>query len=279
MSTSTSDAKRKSLGAIPDSLATLYDRRWLIWYFAQRQLSRSYRASYLGFLWLILEPLLMIVLFTLVFSEIIGLRFREGGGPLNFGLYLYCGLIPFLAFAAALNSSVSSIRNNATLVQKVVFPLEILPFTSALTSFVGQLFGFGTLIVIVAAVEWQLQWTIVLLPMILLPQILFTLGLSYLAAVAGTYLPDLKEAVSALVRLMLFVTPIVWPPDRVPDNLRFLVDYNPLAFLVGAYRDLILEGEIPEATPTLLFTLFAALLAAGGFALFLRYKRRFPDLI
>jgi ABC-2 type transport system permease protein len=279
LSTSTSEAKRKSLGAIPDSLATLYDRRWLIWYFAQRQLSRSYRASYLGFLWLILGPVLMIVLFTLIFSEVIGLRFRETDSVANFGLYLYCGLIPFLAFAAALNNSVSSIRSNSSLVQKVVFPLEILPFTSALTSFVGQLFGFGTLIVIVAAVEQQLHWTIALLPMILFPQILFTLGLSYLAAVAGTYLPDLKEALAAFVRMMFFATPIAWPPERVPEYLRFVVDYNPLAFLVVAYRDLILEGEIPGATPTLFFTLFSAILAIGSFALFLRYKRRFPDLI
>lgn len=265
--------------AVPAALAALYERRWLAWYFAQRQISRSYRNSFLGLFWMFLGPLLMIVLYTLVFSEIIGLRFQKDQSVTNFGLFLYCGLLPFLAFSDTLNKGVISIRANSTLVQKVVFPLEILPLTTAATALVNQIFGFGALLVLVAILEGGFQWTLALLPIVFVPQLLFTLGLGFLAAVLGAYLPDLKESLQSLVRAMFFVTPILWPADRVPERLSWLVDFNPLALLVDAYRDLILRGEVPSPGPLLWFTLFAAGLCVVGFVLFVRVKGRFADLI
>ncbi len=280
MPTSTPSARKKGLlTGVLGTLVTLYERRWLIWYFVQRQLSRSHRGSFLGVFWLFLGPLLMVILYTVVFSEIIGLRFREGGSATNFGLYLYCGLIPFLAYADTVNQSVSSIRGNATLVQKVVFPLEILPLSTAATALLNQLFGFGALVILVALLEREVHWTIALLPLVIVPQLLFSLGLGYLGAVVGTYLPDVQETLRAVVRASFFVTPIIFPPERVPENLQFLVTYNPLAFLVGAYRALILEGRLPVGTQMIWFTLFAAGLCAVGLAVFVRLKPHFADLI
>ena len=233
----------------------------------------------MGFTWLILGPLLMVVLYTLIFSQIIGLRFQHTDSVSNFGLYVYCGLLPFLAFSETLIPSVKSIRSNAGLVQRVVFPLEILPISMASTAYITQFFGFGVLIILVALLEHGLHWTLLLLPIVAVPQLLFLLGLSYLASVAGAYLPDLREVVQALVRALLFALPIFWPPDRIPDSFRFIVDYNPLAFLVIAYRNLVLEGRLPDVTLLLWFTLFATALMVAGLALFLRAKKRFADLI
>jgi ABC-type polysaccharide/polyol phosphate export permease len=279
LSTTVSSAKKRSLGPVSGSLATLYERRWLIWYFVQRQLSRSHRNSYLGIVWIFLGPLLMVALYTVVFSQIIGLRFREDGSVTNFGLYLYCGLIPFLAYSDTVNRSVSSIRNNSTLVQKVVFPMEILPLSTAATAVINQIFGFGALILLVALLEREVHLTALLIPLIIVPQLLFSLGLGYLGAVVGTYMPDMQETLRAVVRATFFITPIIWPADRVPENLQFLVDYNPLAYLVGAYRALVLEGRLPGGMETLWFTLFAAGLCVAGLALFVRLKPRFADLI
>ena len=272
---------KRSGGVVLGALITLYERRWLLTYFVQRQLSRSYRGSFLGFLWVFLSPLLMIALYTVVFSEIIGIRFQEveGNSSLNFGLYVYCGLVPFLAFSEAINQSASSIKSNANLVQKVVFPLEILPLSAAVTTLVDKLFGLGVLVVVVALLEHQLHATLLLLPLVILPQVVFILGLSYLAAVAGAYAPDIREVLRALLRAMLFVTPIIWPPEIVPENLRFVVDYNPLAFLVGAYRDMILNGEVPDGGSLLWFSLLAGALMVVGFVVFVRVKQRFADLI
>ena len=273
--------KKGALWSISSSLASLYERRWLIWYLIQREVSSSYRGSFLGFFWAFLGPLLMIALYTLVFSEIIGLRFREveGNSSLNFGLYVYCGLIPFLAFADTLNQSVNTIRSNSTLVRKMVFPIEILPMTTAVTALADKLLGLGVLAVVLAILGYGLHWTILLLPLLIVMQLAFTLGLSYLFAVVGTYVPDVREALQAVVRASFFITPILWPAERIPDNLQFIVTYNPLAFLVVAYRDLILNGELPDGAHTFWFSLFAVALCAGGFALFIRAKSRFADLI
>jgi ABC-2 type transport system permease protein len=249
-------------------------------YFVQRELTRSYRNSVLGLAWLVLGPLSMVALYTLVFSEIIGLRFRETDSVANFGLYLYCGLIPFLAYSDTMNKSVTSIRNNSNLVLRVVFPLEILPMSTAVTAWVTQFFGLGALMILVVLLEHQLKWTMILLPLVVLPQLLFLSGLSYLITVAGAYMPDLNESLRSLVRASFFVTPIIWPADRVEGKpLEFVVDYNPLAYLVGAYRDVILNGEIPDLTSLLWFSLLAAALCLVGLLLFARVKRQFADLI
>lgn len=278
--TYTSGAKGP-IEAISSSLTELYRRRWLALYFAQRELSSNYRGRYLGFLWALLSPLLMVVMLTLIFSEVIGIKFREvtGDSTLNFGLFLYCGLIPFLAFNDTLSKSMNSIRSNLALVKKVVFPLEILPLTRAVTVQIDKVFGLVALIFIVVLMEHRLNWTILFLPLLIALQLVFSIGLSYLFAVIGTYLPDIRETLRVFIRGMFFVTPIIWTPDRLPSNLRWVADYNPLAFLVEAYRDLVLEGTFPALSTTLWFSLFAVALLAGGFFIFARTKQNFADLI
>src|SRR5215210_1264592 len=138
LATYTSSEKQGLGSQVFDALGTFYRKRWLIGYFIHRQVTRSYRRSYLGLVWAILGPLVWVFFLALIFSNIIDLKNRavEGDPTLNFGLYLYCGLLPFLTFSEALNKGINSIRSNAGLVQKVVFPLAILPFTNAIASMV-----------------------------------------------------------------------------------------------------------------------------------------------
>jgi ABC-2 type transport system permease protein len=281
LSTKVTSAKPGSWRSLLGSLATLYEKRWLIKYLSQQQWARRYQASYLGLIWALLSPLLMVAMLTLIFSEIIGIRFREvtGDSTLNFGLYLYCGLIPFLAYSDALTTGVNIIRRNSNLVQGVVFPLEILPMTTIVSSLIQSLFGVGALMLVLMVLEHRLHWTVVLLPLVIVPQLLFTLGLTYLMAVAGAYVPDIRETLRAVVRATFFITPILWPAGKVPEEWSFLVDYNPLAVLVNAYRDLILEGELPGLESAIWFSLFAAALFAVGLFVFDRVKHKFADLI
>jgi ABC-2 type transport system permease protein len=243
--------------------------------------ARSYQNSYLGLVWAFLSPLIMVVLLTFVFSEMLGFRFREvtGDSSLNFGLYLYCGLLPFLAYSQALNQGSNVVRRNSDLVQKVVFPLEILPLTTVITSLVQSVFGVGAVMLVLGVLEQRLNWTVLLLPLVFVLQLLFTLGLGYLMAVVGTYLPDIRETLRAVVRVTFFITPILWPTDRLPEDWQFVVDYNPLAFLVEAYRNLILDGELPGGMATLYFSLFTLVLVTVGLVLFNRVKHNFADLL
>ena len=279
MATHTTSAKRSSVGAFFDALATFYHRRWLLKYFIQRQVTRSYRRSYLGFAWAILGPLVWVFFLTLIFSEIVGLRFREveEDPNLNFGLFLYCGLLPFMAFSEALNKGINSIKGNSGLVQKVVFPLELLPFTNAIASMIDKFFGVGALLVVLVVFGQELHWTTLLLPGIIVLQVIFVLALTYLMAVLGTYLPDVAEIMRPIIRGMFFVTPIIWTPERLPEKLRWVVDYNPLAYLVNSYRDLILLGELPGLQSTLYFTLFSVALFIAALWLFVRLKPWFAD--
>jgi ABC-2 type transport system permease protein len=264
------------------SLATVYDRRWLVKYLVQRQMASSYRNSYLGILWAFLGPLMMVILFTAIFSEVLGIKFREvtGDSALNFGLFMYCGYVPFLAFSQALTQGVVVMRRNRDLVTKVVFPLELLPLTQVISSFLqNTFFGLLALQLVLVVLGQQVHWTLLLLPLIMLPQLLFTLGASYVMAVFGTYVPDIKEGLRAFVRAMFFITPIVWPAGRVPESARFLVTYNPLAYLVEAYRQLVLEGRLPFGPQAIYFCLVAVTLFVVGLALFNRVKHNFGDKI
>jgi ABC-type polysaccharide/polyol phosphate export permease len=281
LSTKTTSAKPGGQGAILGSLATFYERRWLIKYLAQRQVASSYQGSYLGLVWALLSPLLMVAMLTLIFSNVLGIRVREVtvDSSLNFGLYLYCGLIPFLAYSQALNQGVNIIRRNSDLVQGVVFPLEILPLTTVLTSLIQNVFGVVAVSLVFAGLEQRFNWTIVLLPLVMVVQLVFTLGLAYLMAVAGTYVPDVRETLKAVVRATFFITPIIWPTGRVPEQYSFLVDYNPLAALVEAYRDLILGGQLPDAWGMAYFSIVALVLFVVGFVVFNRAKHNFADLL
>jgi ABC-2 type transport system permease protein len=279
LATYTSSDKQSLAGEFFDALGTFYRKRWLLGYFIHRQVTRSYRRSYLGLVWAILGPLVWVFFLALIFSHVVGIRNRsvEGDPTLNFGLFLYCGLLPFLTFSEALNKGLNSIRSNSGLVQKVVFPTEILPFTNAIASMVDKVFGFGALLVMLLLFGRTLHPTLLYMPVIVVLQMIFILGLTYIMAVLGTFLPDVGEVMRPVIRGMFFVTPILWPPDRLPDSLSWIEDYNPLAYLVNAYRDLILDGTMPGALSTLYFTLFSVALFIVGFAFFVRLKPRFTD--
>ena len=283
MAANAPSTKQGFSGTFFGSLASFYHRRWLVRYFVQRQITRNYQSSFLGFVWAFLGPLLMVILLTLVFSELIGLRFREveGNSGLNFGLYLYCGLLPFLAYSESLGKGVTSIRSSAGLVQKVLFPLEFLPFTTAVTALIDKIFGLVVLVAVLAVVGQGPHWETFLLPLIMVPQLLFILGLSYLMSVIGTFVPDVSEVLRAVVRATFFVTPIIWDVSRIEgkENLMLIVDLNPLAYLVGAYRDLIINGELPGLIATFYFSLFSLVVFVLGFGLFVRVKSRFADVI
>ncbi len=281
MTTYTTSVNKNLAGQFFNGLMTFWRRRWLLRYFLHRQVTRTYKRSYLGFAWTILSPLIWVFFLTLIFSEALGLRFREieENPNLNFGLYLYCGLLPFLAFSEAMNKGMNSIRGNSGLVQKVIFPLELLPFTNAIASMIDKFFGIGALLIVVLAFGQPLHTHVLLLPLFVVLQVVFILGLTYLMAVFGTYLPDLDEVMRPVIRGMFFLTPIIWTPDRLLEGIRWVVDYNPLAYLVEVYRDLILRGEIPGGLSTLYFTLFSVALFIVGFTLFVRVKPRFADML
>jgi ABC-2 type transport system permease protein len=281
LATHTTSANKGTTGAALGALSTFYQRRWLLRYLVQRQVTRKYKKSYLGLVWAIVSPIIWVFFLSLIFSKVVGLRFRvvEGDPTLNFGLYLYCGLLPYQAFTESVNKGLNSITGNSGLVEKVVFPVELLPLTQAITSQIDKFFGLGALLLVLFALEHRWHWTVMVLPVVIVLMLLFTLGMTYLMAVLGTFLPDVGEITKPILRGLFFVTPILWTPDRLPENLRWIETYNPLAYVVEAYRRLILYGQLPGLMSTVYFFLFSAALFIVAFVLFNRLKPKFADYV
>ena len=193
---------------------------------AQKELAARYRGSVLGFVWAMLTPAVMIAIYTFIFAGIFGARFGERGTTWDYALYLFCGLLPWTAFQESVQRSSDVIVSHANLVKRVVFPLETLPVAQALSALATQLFG---TVVLVAAlvIRGELHATMLWLPVLLVPQLLATLGAAWLVASLGVFLRDTGQVVGLLLMAWMYLTPIIYPEQIVPERYRAFVRSQP----------------------------------------------------
>lgn len=214
----------------------------------QRDLEARYKGSVLGNLWPLLNQLSQLLIYTYVFSIVLNVKLNLKGLPANdatFGLWLFAGLLPWMAFTGGLSQSAASVLMQPNLVKKVVFPLALLPLVPILSTFIESTFGLIALIVLVAVSSQTVHATLVLLPLIFLPQLLLTAGLGYLMAGFTVFLRDIPQTISVILNLWFYLTPIVYPASVIPKEFRELVFWlNPLAAIAEVYRDLVLVGEV-----------------------------------
>lgn len=214
----------------------------------RRDLEVRYKGSVLGNLWPLLNQLSQLLIYTYVFSVVLNVKLSLKGLPTNsatFGLWLFAGLLPWIAFTGGLSQSAISVLNQPNLVKKVVFPLALLPLVPILSTFIESAFGLMALIVLVAVSSQTLHTTLVLLPLIWLPQLLLTTGLGYLAAGFTVFLRDIPQTLGMVLNLWFYMTPIVYPASVIPEQFRGWVFWlNPLAAIAEIYRDLVLVGEV-----------------------------------
>ncbi len=214
----------------------------------QRDLEARYKGSVLGNLWPLLNQLSQLLIYTYVFSIVLNVKLNLKGLPANdatFGLWLFAGLLPWMAFTGGLSQSAASVLMQPNLVKKVVFPLALLPLVPILSTFIESTFGLIALIVLVAVSSQTVHATLVLLPLVFLPQLLLTAGLGYLMAGFTVFLRDIPQTISVILNLWFYLTPIVYPASVIPKEFRELVFWlNPLAAISEVYRDLVLVGEV-----------------------------------
>lgn len=257
-------------------------RRWeLILTLARRELARRYRGSVLGVTWVILTPIVMIAIYTFIFAEIFGARFGAAGSPLDYALYLFCGLLPWTSFQESLQASANVVVTNASMVKRVRFPLETLPLAQTLAAAANQLFGTVALVVaalIVRRGEVHLL-TLLWLPALLIPQLLLSVGGAWLVASLGVFWRDTAQTLSLILVAWLYLTPIVYPESVVPARYRQWIALNPLAPLVRSYRHIVLDGRAPDWGGMLYFTVFAVAVFLGGWWWFARTRKGFADVL
>ncbi|MBS1809267.1 MAG: ABC transporter permease [Acidobacteria bacterium] len=255
------------------------EHRDLIRSMVQRELSSRYKGSLMGIGWAIISPAVMIVIFTIIFSGIFGARFGNAGGHLSFAVYLFCGLLPWIAFSEGVQRATNSLIENINLVKRVVFPMEVLPVNLAFAAIITQLLGTIVLLIAHLLIERQLHLTVLLLPLLLIPQLLATIGLGWLMASLGVFLRDMPQINQLVLMAWMYLTPIFFPENLIPPNYFWLVKFNPMAPLIRSYRRILLEGQLPDWSG-LSFTLaFAVVCFVIGYWWFQRTKKAFADLL
>lgn len=250
----------------------------------KRDFSSRYRASVVGLIWSFLQPVFMITIYTITFSLIMGLRFGKDGTPTSFVLYLFCGMLPWLAFSEALTRSSTVILENSNFVKKLVFPTQILPINVAISALITE--GIGILILVAATLVFtgSVHGTIVFIPLILIPQILLTLGLGWLLASLTVFIRDIANFLGMILTAWMFLTPIFYPERIVseaplPEIVKKMFMINPMYIIVSNYRRIFLEGRIVDMRSLALLTGVSLLVFWVGYGWFYRTRKSFADVL
>ena len=251
----------------------------LIFSLARRELAARYKGSVLGLVWAILTPIVMIAIFTFIFAGIFGARFGAGGTAWDYALYLFCGLLPWTAFQESVQISSTTIIAHANLVKRVVFPLETLPVAQALSTLANQVFGTLALVVAAIIIRRELHPTLLWLPVLVVPQLVATLGAAWFIASLGVFLRDIVQGVALILMAWMYLTPIIYPESIVPEKFRPYINSNPFTPLIRSYRRIILEGTAPDWHGLAYFSLFALLAFIFGYWWFARTRKNFADVI
>lgn len=245
-----------------------------------REVLGRYRGSYMGLLWSLLNPMLMLLVYTFVFGVVFKARWSPtGGSTVEFALVLFAGLIVFNLFAECITRAPALILGNANYVKKVVFPLEILPWVTL---------GSAAFHAAVSVAVWLVAYlllvgvphpTALLLPLVLLPLALLVMGLTWFLAALGVYLRDVSQFVGILTTVLLFLSPVFFPATALPPSYRPFLFLNPLTPIIESTRDVLYWGKVPAAGPWLASLAVAALVAWVGFAWFQKTRKGFADVI
>lgn len=260
-------------------LLGLYRHRVLILNFVKRDLLARYKGSTMGLFWSVAHPLVMLALYTLVFSGILRVQVGPGEGTKIFALYLLCGMLPWNAFQEGLSRSSSVILDHANLIKRTVFPSEILPTYVVLSSVVNELIGLTILLGATLLTSHAWSAPMILLPVILLLQVGLTLGLAWIIAAINVFLRDIGQLLGVVLTLWLFLTPIFYPPSVIPKSLAWMLLINPMGWVVEAYRSVILRGTLPAAWQVAALALCSTVAFGVGYRLFRRMQPAFADVV
>jgi len=272
---------RSVLAAPHGAIGSALRHKDLLRQFTIRNITGRYKNSFLGLIWAILNPLMMLAVYTYVFSMVFKAKWGQGPAEskTEFALTLFAGLIVFNIFSEVLGRSSTLILDHPNYVKKVVFPLDILPL-----SIMGEALFHACMSLIVLAAglcvfAHGLPWTFLLFPLACLPLLLLTLGLSWILASVGVFVRDVGYSVGILLNVLFFMTPIFYPLQAIPEDLRGFLQANPLAVIVHQCRQTLIWNQIPDWLPYLKVLLLSLILFSCGYAFFKRTQKAFADVI
>jgi lipopolysaccharide transport system permease protein len=259
---------------------SLWRNRSLAFQMVVRDVVGRYRGSLAGLLWSLFNPVLMLLVYTFVFSVVLKMRWGgASGGRLDFAVMVFSGMIVHSLFSECINRAPTIVLGSPNLVKKVIFPLEVLPWVTLGSALFHTLVNFAVLLVFVFIAQQSISWTALLFPLVLAPFALFTLGTCWILASVGVYLRDIGQVTGLLTMVLLFLSPVFFPLSALPPLYQKLFQLNPLSFVIEQGREVLVWGRLPAWSEFGLYALFALLFAWLGLWWFQRTRRGFADVI
>lgn len=261
-------------------LRSVWKHSRLIFTLAKREVEGKYRGSIFGLLWTFINPLLMLAVYTFVFSVVFNARWSTGSdSKTEFALALFAGLTVFSLFSECINRAPTLITSNVNYVKKVIFPIEVLPVVAMMSA----LFHYA-----VSLLVWLIFYliffgipsgNILLLPVVIFPFCILTLGLCWFLSSLGVYLRDISQIVGVLTTVLMFLSPIFYPITALPESFQPIMELSPLTTAVVQVRDIMLFGKGVDWTALAKQLLISILVASLGFAWFQKTRKGFADVL
>ncbi|CAJ9475323.1 ABC transporter permease [Burkholderia pseudomallei] len=254
----------------------------LIWQMTKREVVGRYRGSVLGLAWSFFNPLLMLAVYSFVFSFVFKSRWGGGAedqGRAQFAMMLFVGMTIHGLFAECVNRAPSLILNNPSYVKKIVFPLEILPIVALLSAFFHTLVSLAVLLLGFALFKHFVFASALFLPIVLLPLMLMSLGVAWFLAATGVFVRDVGQITGLFTMVLMFLSPVFYPASALPEKYRFWLELNPLTLFIEQSRGILLEGRVPDFHPLGLAFLGGVAVACAGFKYFQLMRKGFADVL
>lgn len=238
----------------------------------KRDLKSRYKGSVLGFLWMFLNPLLQLFVYTIVFSTIMRMGIEK------FYLFFFVALVPWLFFSTCLSAGTTIIFNQQDMVKKIYFPREVLPISFTISQFVNMLLSFIVVFIVVAFSGVYIKISVLIfLPLIMLIEFILCLGITFMVSCLTVYFRDLEHILSIVSMAWMYLTPVIYPVEMVPEEFRALFYINPMTSIIIAYRDILYYGKAPHMITLLNATLLGIFVLIIGKFIFSRMQRGFAE--
>jgi len=268
----------------PTSIRELFLSQWrnrhLIVQLTKRDVLGRYRGSIMGLTWSFFNPLIMLTVYTFVFSVVFKARWSVAGeDKINFAIILFVGLIAYNLFAECINRAPGLILSNSNYVKKVVFPLEVLPSVALGSALFHAAVSLTVLLAAQLIINQRLPWTVVIFPVILLPLLLATMGFAWVLSALGVYVRDIGQVTTIFTTILMFLSPLFYPLSALPKQYQVWLAFNPLTFIIEQGRNVLIFGKTPDWTLWTVALAGSLPVCAAGFWWFQKTRKGFADVL
>jgi len=253
----------------------IYRYRRMLTAITRIELAKRHAGSVLGMTWVVLQPALLLSVYVFVYMVVLRMRF-EGFSRFDYVLYVFCGLVPYLGFMEALTTGALSIKQNIHLVKNVMLPIELIPVRAVIVGMASQFVSIGLVLLLLTA-DRSLSWNVGWLPVVVVLQVMWLAGLTWILSSITVALPDITYFVNLFVFMLMFLSPIGYKPEMVPQGFGWVIYLNPIYYMTQMYRATMMSGTAMTAPVALVYLVMCLVTFALGSAFFERFRSVLTD--